>query len=180
MPHRATLSSPRARARAALRVAATGVLAVLVACEPGAARTVVVPAETLATIRERPYVAGNGPGGFATARLAGLAPAADAPGIRFTGFGPYLYEFGFRPDMRIIAIDGADPREVLKARWAALRLRDPAAFDADHYRDLIRYLFVERDAGSFTLTVEIPRSVELATNGAYQEGVETWRFELAR
>jgi len=173
--------SPMLRFPRTIRLAAVaGLLACLAGCEADAARSLVVTGETLAKIRETPYVGGNGPGGFATARLAGLSAEDTRTGIHFTGFGPYLYELGFRPDMRITAIDGADPRRIFESRWARLRLKDASAYDAEHYLDFIEYLFLEQDSRSVTLTVEIPRSLEFATRGEYRAGTETWRLAIER
>lgn len=146
------------------------------ACGPNVSRYWEVTPSKLQEIRDRPYVGGNGPGGFATARL----DASDAPRIEFTGFGPYLYEMGFVPGMSLSAIDGQPVDELFAGRWSALRLGNPGAFDAAHYRDLVEYLFIERDGGRIDLTVEISRLASLATEGAYRPGTETWRIVLPR
>lgn len=158
-------------------VGIAALLALLSGCDARADKSLEVSAARIAEIRETPYVPGNNRGGFATARLAGI-DSEETGAVEFTGFGPYLYELGFRQGMSIRAIDGADPRDVLADRWAALRLADASAYDAEHYRDLVRYLFLEQGKESVDLTVAIPRETELATSGAYREGVETWRITL--
>lgn len=152
------------------------ILPLLIGCGPDISRTVELTPAKLGEIRETPYVGGNGPGGFATARLE----PGNSPRILFTGFGPYLHEMGFVPGMSLTHIDAQPVDALFAERWAALRLGDATAYDAAHYADLIRFLFVERDGGRVDLTVEIGRGAALATDGAYRPGTETWRIILPR
>jgi len=155
-------------------------VATLAACGPGADRTLQLSAERLAEIRAKPYIGGNGPGGFATARLSGIDGNSWPVGIHFTGHGPYLHEIGFPPDMMITAIDRVGVDEIFAERWRGLRLRDPSAFDHMHYKDLIEYLFLERSRDAITLTVDLDVSTYDMESGEYRPRTETWRIELDR
>lgn len=152
----------------------------LVACGPGADRTLQVSAERLAEIRAKPYIGGNGPGGFATARLSGIDGNHWPAGIHFTGHGPYLHEMGFLPDMMITAIDGVGVDEIFAERWRGMRLQDPSAFDHMHYKDLVEYLFLEGERSAVSLTVDLDVSVYDMEAGEYRPRTETWRLELKR
>jgi len=154
--------------------------ATLAACGPGADRTLQVSAERLAEIWAKPYIGGNGPGGFATARLSGIDGNTWPAGIHFTGHGPYLHEMGFAPDMMITEIDGVGVDEIFAERWRGLRLRDPSAFDHMHYKDLIEYLFLEQPRDAVILTVDLDVSTYDMDAGEYRPRTETWRIEFER
>ena len=156
------------------------ILAALAACGPGADRTLELSSERLAEIRAKSYIGGNGPGGFALARLSGIDGNTWPAGIHFTGHGPYLHEMGFLPDMMITAIDGVGVDEIFAGRWRGLRLADPSAFDHMHYKDLVEYLFVEEQRDAVTLTVDLDVSTYDMDAGEYRPRTETWRIEFER
>lgn len=152
-----------------------------VGCSPGVDRSIDLSADRLAEIRSTPYVGGNGPGGFATARLAGYEDETETAAIEFTGFGPYLHAMGFRQGMTIRSVNGVPVLEIFTARWNQLRLEDAAAYDAEHYRDLIEYLFAG-DAGNI-LDLEVWSEGYRLAMAAGVEGAEPvdgiWRIRLS-
>lgn len=154
-------------------------LAILAGCSSSAAdvtKTVDVTPERLAEIRSNPYTGGNGPGGFSAAALSG--GGSEPRGIAFTGFGPYLHEMGFTPNMMITAIDGTDVHEIFTDRWMKLRLQAPDAFDAAHYKDLIEYLFAKEPGSSVTLSLHVERSTADLVAGNTPQPTQTWRIEF--
>ena len=165
----------------AMSIRKLAVLLLLAACSSGGSdvtKNVDISADRLAEIRATPYVGGNGPGGFAAAALSN--PGGGSPGeVRFTGFGPYLHEIGFTNDMAITAINGVGVADIFAARWQPLRLGDPAAFDAAHYKDLVEYLFVEDRGGKLTLDIQKNVSATSAAAGDIMPGKETWQINLA-
>ena len=157
------------------------VLMALTACSGAAVtKTIDVSAARLAEIKSTPYIAGNNPGGFPTAGLSGLDEETWPEGIRFTGFGPYLYEMGFKKNMMITAIDGVGVHEIFVGRWQDLRLKDPAAFDASHYKDLIEYMFAKEPGAHVDVTVDVSVSAAAIKAGNYKPETEVWRINFQR
>ena len=151
------------------------------ACSAGGdiSRSFDISADRLAEIKNKPYAPGNGPGGFATASLSG--PDDNWPvGIRFTGFGPYLYAMGFTKDMMVTAINGVGANEVFAGRWQGLRLQDPGAFDAAHYKDLIEFIFIEQPADHVVISVDVNASRMAVKAGIHQPKIEKWRINFLR
>ena len=159
------------------------VLALLVSCSSSGndvSKTVEISADRLAEIKAKPYTAGNGPGGFATAALSGLVDNSSPEGIRFTGFGPYLHEMGFENHMTITAIDGVGVVEIFADRWRALRLKDPVAYDAAHYKNLIEYLFAGERGEQVVLTIDVNVSITSLAEGHYEPTTEIWQINFQR
>jgi hypothetical protein len=153
----------------------------LISCSSSGAdvsRTVDVSAERLAEIRAKPYTAGNGPGGFAAAALSNPGDDSGGGEVRFTGFGPYLHEMGFTNNMVITAIDGVDVAAIFADRWRDLRLRDPSAFDAAHYKDLIEYIFATERGDRVELAVDVKVSATTMAAGKMKPKKELWRVNL--
>jgi hypothetical protein len=159
------------------------VVAFLVACSScgqDVSKTLDVPAARLAEIKSKPYIGGNGPGGFAAAALSGYGENPGPDGIVFTGFGPYLHEMGFTTSMTITAIDGQSVNEIFADRWKVLRLKAPDAFDAAHYKDLIEYLFAKEPGDSVLISINVKPSTADLIAGNRKEGPEVWRINFAR
>lgn len=139
-------------------------------------RTVTLSGDRLAEIRRAPYVkryrAGSGP----AARLGGLDDDSWPEGILFMDYGPYLPELGFARGTLLAAIDGKGVHDIFVDRWAGKRIRRPAGFHADHYRDLMEYLFVENDPDGAIITVyrDVPLSASRVSG--YEPTVEHWRL----
>jgi hypothetical protein len=133
-----------------------------------------ISADMLAEIRSKPYIGGNGPGGFAAAALTASEDGAGPQGIAFTGFGPYLHEMGFNPSMMITAIDGTRVHEIFTDRWMKLRLRAPDAFDAAHYKDLVEYLFSKEPGARVVISLHVKRSAADLVAGVTPEQSQTW------
>lgn len=163
------------------KLAISAIVASLAACSSAGSdvtKTVDIAADKLAEIAATPYVGGNGPGGFAAAALSNPGDGS-AGEIRFTGFGPYLHEIGFTPDMAITAINGVGVAEIFASRWQPLRLGDPSAFDAAHYKNLVEYLFIEDRGGKLLLDIDVKVSARSAAAGDITPGSETWQLNLA-
>lgn len=159
------------------------ILAFLVSCSSSGydiSKTVEISADRLAEIKAKPYTGGNGAGGFATAALSGLAGDSTPDGILFTGFGPYLHEMGFQNHMMITAIDGVGVAEIFADRWRALRLQDPGAFDAAHYKDLIEFIFAGEPGDQVVLTIDLNVSIASLAAGQYTAETETWQISFQR
>lgn len=157
------------------------ILVLLASCSSAGsdvAKSVDVSAATLAEIRARPYVGGNGPGGFAAAALSNPGDGLSG-GIHFTGFGPYLHDIGFTSNMVITQINGVGVADIFADRWQGLRLQDPGAFDAAHYKDLVEYLFVEERGGTITLGIDTTVTATTVAGGEVTPGKQTWRLNLA-
>jgi hypothetical protein len=157
------------------------VLALLASCSSSGsdvAKTVDMSADKLAEIQATPYIAGNNAGGFAAAALSNPGDGSSGE-IRFTGFGPYLHEIGFTPDMAITAINGVGVADIFAARWQQLRIGNPSGFDAAHYKDLIEYLFVEDRGGKLMLDIVVNVSATSVAAGDIKSGKETWQINLA-
>ena len=165
----------RSRRRAAVALA---LLLVLASCKRHPAhpisRTLHVSAQRLAQIRSQPYVKRwlREPG--PAARLAGLGDDPWPSGILFLHTDPYLEELGFDNSKMIAEIDGESAQDIFRKKWG----KSAPAFDADHYRDLIQYLFVERDRDHVVLTVylDVPRSYDQIRT--YQPKVEYWLIKI--
>jgi hypothetical protein len=159
------------------------VLALLVSCSSSAndvSKTVEISADRLAEIKAKPYTAGNGSGGFAAAALSGLVDDSSPDGILFTGFGPYLHEMGFENHMMITAIDGVGVVEIFADRWRTLRLKDPGAFDAAHYKDLIEYIFAKEPGSQVVLSIDVNVSIASLAEGQYKPKTENWQIRFER
>ena len=151
------------------KLAVLVLLAACAGCSSDVTKTVDMSADKLAEIQATPYTAGNTAGGFAAAALSNPGDGSSGE-VRFTGFGPYLHEIGFTPDMAITAINGVGVADIFATRWQPLRIGDPSAFDAAHYKDLVEYLFVEERGGKLILDINVNVS---ATSK------ETWQINLA-
>jgi len=159
------------------------VLALLVSCSSSGydiSKIVEISADKLAEIKAKPYTGGNGPGGFAAAALSSSVDDLSPEGIRFTGFGPYLHEMGFENHMMITAIDGVGVVEIFADRWQVLRLNDPGAFDAAHYKDLIEYLFAKEPGDHVVLTIDVNVSIASLAAGQYAPETEIWQISFQR
>lgn len=156
------------------------VLTILAACSDSgdATRVFEISAARLAEIKSKPYTPGNGPGGFATASLSGIADAAWPEGILFTGYGPYLHEMGFGRDMMITAIDDVSVNDIFVSRWQALRLHKPSGFDAAHYKDLIEYIFRKQPGDHVMISVDLNASTAAMIDGTYEPEIELWRINF--
>jgi hypothetical protein len=143
-------------------------------------KTLQISPEKLAEIRSNPYTGGNGPGGFSAAALAVAEDGNGPQGIAFTGFGPWLHEMGFTPNMMITAIDGRNVHEIFTDRWMALRLQAPDAFDAAHYKDFIEYLFSSEPGTSVAIGLHVERSPADLVAGTTPEKSQVWRIDFLR
>jgi hypothetical protein len=158
------------------------VLFLLVSCSSSGndvTKTVEISADRLAEIQSKPYTAGNGPGGFSAAALSD--PGDSSPGaVLFTGFGPYLHEMGFKNNMMITEIDGVGVAEIFADRWRTLRLGDPGAYDAAHYKDLIQYIFTRESVDQVVLTIDVKVSATSTSEGQYEPHTEVWQINIER
>lgn len=157
------------------------VIALLASCsssDSDVAKTVDMSADKLAQIRATPYTAGNNAGGFAAAALSNPGDGSSGE-VRFIGFGPYLHEMGFTPNMAITEINGVGVADIFATRWQQLRIGDPGGFDAAHYKDLVEYLFVEDRGGKLMLDINVNVSATTAAAGDIKSGKETWQINLA-
>ena len=146
-------------------------------CGSDATKTVDVSADRLAEIRAKPYFAGNNAGGFAAAALSNPGNGSSGE-VRFIGFGPYLHEMGFTPNMTITTINGVGVADIFATRWQQLRIGNPSGFDAAHYKDLIEYLFVEDRGGKLILDINVNVSATTAAAGDITPGKETWQITI--
>ena len=142
------------------------------------AKIVDISADRLAEIQAKPYTGGNGPGGFAAAALSNPGGDSRVGGIHFTGFGPYLHGMGFTNNMVLTAIDGVDVADIFADRWQKLRLKDPSAFDAAHYKDLIEYLFAGDRGDQITLAIDVKVSVTSMAANDFEARQELWQINL--
>jgi len=142
------------------------------------ARSIEISAARLAEIKSKPYTPGNGPGGFAAARLSGLGDDSAPEGILFLGYGPYLHEMGFVRGMMIIAIDGRGVNEIFASRWQELRLQDPAAFDAAHYKDMVEYIFRKQSGDQVLISIDMNASSVKKDVDTHQPAIENWQVHF--
>ena len=155
-------------------------LMMLVGCSPSpdyeVSRTLHVSAEKLAEIKSAPYVKRYKSGGGPAARLAGLDDDPWPEGILFLEYGPYLEDLGFAKQQMLVEIDGDGVHDIFEDRWMAKRIKRPAGFHADHYEDLIRYLFDVEPGDQRVLTMyqHVP-SIEKDI-GSYTPEVEYWQI----
>jgi hypothetical protein len=159
------------------------VLALLTSCSSSgsdATKTVEISADKLAEIQAKPYTAGNGPGGFAAAALSNPGDGSSPGMIVFTGVGPYLHEMGFRNNMVITEIDGVGVADIFAERWQGLRLNDPSAFDAAHYKDLVEYIFTRESANQVVLKIDVNVSATSMSEGQYRPSTEVWQINIQR
>ena len=157
------------------------VLALLTSCSssgPDVTKTVEISADRLAQIKATPYTAGNSAGGFSAAALSGLADDSSPDGILFTGFGPYLHEMGFETNMMLTEIDAVGVVEIFADRWRTLRLQNPGAYDAAHYKDLIEYIFVRESVDQVMLTIDVNVSKTSLAEGQYEPNTEVWKINF--
>lgn len=174
---------PRSIENALPRLHIAVVLALLTACSSSASdvtKTVEISADKLIEIQANPYTAGNGPGGFATAALSNPGDGSSPGMIQFTGFGPYLHEMGFSNNMAITEINGVGVAEIFADRWQALRLKNPSAFDAAHYKDLIEYIFTRESVDQVVLTIDVKVSATSISEGQYEPRTEVWQINIRR
>jgi len=159
------------------------VLALLTSCSSSgsdATKTVEISADKLAEIEAKPYTAGNGPGGFAAAALSNPGDGSSPGMILFTGVGPYLHEMGFRNNMVITEIDGVGVAEIFADRWRDLRLNDPSAYDAAHYKDLVEYIFTRESVDQVVLKIDVQVSATSMSEGQYEPSTEVWQINIQR
>ncbi len=142
------------------------------------AKTIDISAAKLAEIKSEPYTPGNGPGGFAAARLSGFGSDTAPDGILFLGYGPYLHEMGFGRGMMITAIDGLSVNEIFTSRWQGLRLNNPAAFDAAHYKDMIEYLFRKQPGDNVLISIDMNASAVEKDSVVHEPAIEHWRINF--
>ncbi len=157
------------------------VLLLLAACTSSAdyeiSKTLHVSAERLAEIREKPYVKRYRGGGPA-ARLSGLDDDPWPDGILFMDYGPYLEELGFEKRQMLVEIDGKSVQDIFYDRWKTKRIRRPAGFDSDHYRDLIRYLFDKEPGEQIVVKMYLNVPMSQSKIGAYIPEVEYWQIVI--
>ena len=134
-------------------------------------------AERLAEIQEKPYVKRYRGGGPA-ARLAGLDDDPWPDGILFMDYGPYLEELGFGKRQMLVEIDGESVQDVFYDRWKTKRIRRPAGFDRDHYKDLIRYLFDKQPGDRIVVKVYLNVPTSHLEIGDYTPEIEYWEIVL--
>jgi hypothetical protein len=157
-------------------------LLLLAACsappEPAASKTVTFTPERLAEIRSKPYVKRAVRASEPTAALG--EPKGDRwPGnIRFLEVDPYLEQIGLDTTQMIVEVDGKSVRDIFLKRWQTGSGRRPEAFDQHHYKDLIRYLFVDNDRGGFVLTVYLDIPGDVNDIPSYVPKVERWRVRF--
>lgn len=159
------------------------ILALLTSCSsPGSdvTKTVEISAGKLAEIEAKPYTAGNGPGGFAAAALSNPGDGSSPGMIQFTGFGPYLHEMGFTNNMVITEIDGVGVADIFADRWRGLRLNDPSAYDAAHYKDLIEYIFTRESVNQVVLKIDVNVSATSISEEQYEPGTEVWQINIRK
>lgn len=155
-------------------------LTLLVGCSSSTdyaiSRTLHVSAEKLAEIKSAPYVKRYQSGGGPAARLAGLGDDPWPEGILFLEYGPYLEGLGFAKRQMLVEIDGDGVHDIFEDRWKTKRIKRPAGFHADHYEDLIRYLFDKEpgDQRVLMMYLNVP-SFEKDT-GSYTPEVEYWQI----
>jgi len=159
------------------------VLALLTSCSSSGSdvtKTVEMSADKLAEIAAKPYTGGNGPGGFSAAALSNPGDDSSPGGILFTGFGPYLHEMGFKNNMMITEIDGIGVAEIFADRWRVLRLQDPSAYDAAHYKDLVEYIFTRESVDQVVLTIDVKVSATSIVEGRHEPSTEIWQINFQR
>lgn len=161
------------------------VLLLLASCsyapQPKIAKTVEVSAQRLAEIRANPHVKRYQRIVDPAARLTALDGDPWPAGIMFFSvMDPYLEELGFDNTKMIAAINDKKVHDIFAGRWQKKRIRRPAGFHNDHYRDLIEYLFIEQTWNQFIVTVylDVPRSYDEVKNGSYVPKVEHWRIKF--
>lgn len=162
------------------------VLAVLLltSCSPSPdvkiTKTLAVSAELLAEIRRNPHVQRYRRETAPVARLAGADKDSSPAGILLYSVvnDPYLDELGFAPGIMITAINGRKVHDIFASRWQKKRLRRPAGFHNDHYRDLIDYLFIENRWDEFVVSVYLDVPGDIKDWPAYVPKVEHWRIKL--
>jgi len=148
------------------------------AADNDVARSIELSATRLAEIKSNPYSPGNGPGGFAAARLSGTGDDSAPEGILFLGYGPYLHEMGFGRGMMITAIDGVNVNEIFASRWQGLRLQNPAAFDAAHYKDMIEYLFRRQPGDQVLIRIDMNASNVKKDSSEHEPVIENWQINF--
>ena len=140
-------------------------------------KTLHVSAERLAEIQENPYVKRYRGGGPA-ARLAGLADDPWPEGILFMDYGPYLEDLGFAKRQMLVEIDGKTTQDTFYDRWKTKRIRRPAGFHADHYKDLIEYLFDKEPGERIVVKMYLNVPMSHTEIGSYTPEVEYWQIVL--
>lgn len=143
-------------------------------------KTIEISADRLAEIEAKPYTGGNGPGGFAAAALSNPDDGSSPGAVVFTGFGPYLHEMGFKNNMVITEIDGVGVAEIFADRWQVLRLEDPGAYDAAHYKDLIQFIFTRESVDQVVLTIDVKVSATSMSEGQFEPSTEVWQIKFQR
>jgi hypothetical protein len=91
-----------------------------------------------------------------------------------------LHEMGFKPNMVITEIDGVGVVDIFADRWRVLRLQDPSAYDAAHYKDLIEYIFVREPVDKVVLTIDVNVSITSFIEGQYEPNTEVWQINFQR
>ena len=112
---------------------------------------------------------------------AGIAGVDDDPwpdGILFMRYGPYLQELGFGRGQMLIEIDGEPVQDIFYDRWITKRIKRPAGFHADHYRDLIEYLFDKKPGETIVIKMYLNVPTSHTEIGSYTPEVEYWQIVL--
>ena len=87
---------------------------------------------------------------------------------------------GFTSNMVLTHIDGVGVAKIFADRWSALRLGDPSAYGAAHYRDLIQYIFLRDSVNQVLLTFHVKVSIALMNEGPQEPRTEVWQLNLQR
>jgi len=138
-------------------------------------RTLHVSAERLAEIKCKPYVKRYRGGGPA-ARLAGLEGDPWPEGILFMDHGPYLEGMGFAKRQMLTKIDGKAVHGIFYDRWKTKRIKRPAGFHGDHYKDLISYMFDREPGEQIVVTMYLNVPMSESEIGSYTPEVEYWEI----
>ena len=87
---------------------------------------------------------------------------------------------GFENRMMITAIDGVGVVEIFADRWRLLRHKDPSAFDAAHYKDLIEYIFAKEPGDQVVLAIDVNVSISSLAEEQYKPSTEVWQINFQR
>ncbi|MEL7187736.1 MAG: hypothetical protein AAFN50_15075 [Pseudomonadota bacterium] len=143
-------------------------------------RTLHVSPEKLAEIQREPWVKRFRNRGGPAARLGGLEDDSWPEGILFLEYGPYLHELGFAKRQMLIEIDGEGANDIFVDRWKRKRIKRPRSFHADHYEDLIIYLFDVDPGDERVLKMYLNVPTSASEVGSYEPEVEYWRIVFDR
>jgi len=82
--------------------------------------------------------------------------------------------------MVITEIDGVGVAEIFADRWRDLRLNDPSAYDAAHYKDLVEYIFTRESVDQVVLKIDVQVSATSMSEGQYEPSTEVWQINIQR